>query len=149
MNRVGNTNWLSNRQVTHRVATQALPTLRVREFTTDLLPLTVRSIGVVPSWIFLAMIILATVAICSTVIVRTRAELGNSASRHDLVAAEIDSMRRSNALIALEIHRMTNDPRAIEAAARDRLGMVRPTDIVVPIDALQSSTKLHTLGFVR
>jgi cell division protein FtsL len=87
------------------------------------------------------MIILATVAICSTVIVRTRAELRGASLRHDRVTSEIDSMRRSNAALALEVRRITTDPGAIEAAARDRLGMVRPNDIVVPIEALQSASK--------
>jgi cell division protein FtsB len=149
LNRGGNTNWLSNRQVTHRVAVQTLPSTGLRDFTEDLLPVTIRSFGMVPSWIFLAMILLATLGICTTVILRSRAELKSSAFQHNQIASEIETMRRSNTSLEIDIRRMTADPGFIETAARDRLGMVRANDIVVPIEALQSASRTRTLSFVR
>jgi len=48
----------------------------------------------------------------------------------------------------MEIQRMSSDPAIIESAARTRLGMVKPTDIVVPV-AATSGTNLATISFVR
>jgi cell division protein FtsB len=50
---------------------------------------------------------------------------------------EIDAVRRVNDSLRLEIRRMTNDPNIIESAARTRLGMVRPNDVVIPIESVK------------
>lgn len=149
MNRVGNTYWLSNRQVAQRVTAQALPTLPVREFSRDLFPAVLGALRSIPSWVLLAMILLATLGICSTVIVRSRAELNASTNEYNRMNSEIASMRRSNTSLQLEIRRMANDPTTIESAARERLGMVRPSDIIVPIESLRAASSFGTLSFVR
>ena len=149
MNRVGNTYWLSNRQVAPRVAAQALPTLPLRDLSRDFIPATLGGLRLVPSWIFLAMILLATLGICSTVIVRSRAELKASSLQFDRMTSEIEAVRRSNASLQVEIRRMTSDPVMIESAARERLGMVRPNDIVVPMESVRSVSNFGTLSFVR
>ena len=149
MNRVGNTYWLSNRQVTPRGAAQALPVLPVREISGVLLPATLGWVRSIPSWIFLAMILMATLGICSTVIVRSRGELKASALENSRMAGEIASMRRSNTSLQGEIRRIASDPVTIESAARERLGMVRPNDVVVPINSSGSVSNFGTLSFVR
>jgi cell division protein FtsL len=149
LNRVGNTYWLSNRPVTQRVAAQPFPTLAVRDLSRELFPASVRSLRLIPSWILLAMILLATLGICSTVIVRSRVELKASTLEYGRMNAEIDSMRRANTSLQVEIQRMTNDPTTIESAARERLGMVRPSDIVVPIESIGRLPNFGTLSFVR
>jgi cell division protein FtsB len=149
LNRIGNTNWLRNRQVAQQAAVQALPALPVRDLSRDLVPATMRWFGLIPSWIILAMILFATLGICSTVIVHSRAQLEASSLQYSQMASEIESMRRSNALLQAETRRMTNDPGMIETAARERLGMVRPNDIVVPLESIQSVSNLGTLSFVR
>lgn len=149
MNRVGNTYWLSNRQVTQRVAAQPLPTLGVRDLSRELFPATVSSLRLIPSWILLAMILLATLGICSTVIVRSRVELKASTLEYGRMNTEIASIRRANTSLQVEIQRMTNDPTTIESAARERLGMVRPSDIVVPIESIGRLPNFGTLSFVR
>jgi cell division protein FtsB len=65
------------------------------------------------------------------------------------MTSEIDALRRSNASLQIEIHRITTDPETIESAARERLGMVRPNDIVVPIKEIRSVANFETLSFVR
>lgn len=149
MNRVGNSYWLSNRHVTQQVAAQALPTLPVRELSREWLPATVDWLRLLPSWIFLAMILIATLGICSTVIMRSRAELKASSLEYGRMTSETDSMRRSNASLQLEIRRMASDPSTIESAARERLGMVRRNDIVVPIESIGPVSSFGTLSFVR
>jgi cell division protein FtsB len=149
LNRVGNTYWLSNRQVTQRVSAQALPTLPVRDLSRELVPAALAWLRVIPSWIFLAMILLATLGICSTVIVRSRAELKASTMEYGRMTSEIASIRKSNTSLQVEIHRIATDPFTIESAARERLGMVRPNDVVVPIESISPASNFGTLSFVR
>jgi len=148
LNRVANTYGLSGRQVSHRVAAQAIPTLPIRELSHDLFPAVLGWLRLIPSWVFLAMILLATLGICSTVIVRSRAELKASTLEHSRMSSEITSIRRSNSSLQVEIRRIASDPSTIESAARERLGMVRPNDIIVPIGSF-SASNLGTLSFVR
>ena len=65
------------------------------------------------------------------------------------MTSEIEYMRRANNSLQLEIRRMASDPSTIEAVARERLGMVRPNDIVVPIGSIRSTSSSDTLSFVR
>lgn len=149
MNRVGNTYWLSNRQVNQRVAAQAIPALPVREVSRELFPATLGWLRSIPSWIFLAMILMATLGICSAVIVRSRAELKASTVEYRRMTSEIAFMRQSNTSLQEEIRRMASDPSTIESAARERLGMVRPNDVVVPIESIGPVSNFGTLSFVR
>ena len=95
------------------------------------------------------MILMATLGICSTVIVRSRAELKASTLEYRLISSEIASMHRSNTSLQVEIRRMASDPGTIESAARERLGMVRPNDIVVPIESIGPVSNFGALSFVR
>jgi cell division protein FtsB len=149
LNRVGNTYWLSNRQVNQRVAAQAIPALPVREASRELFPATLGWLRSIPSWIFLAMILMATLGICSAVIVRSRAELKASTVEYRRMTSEIAFMRQSNTSLQGEIRRMASDPSTIESAARERLGMVRPNDVVVPIESIGPVSNFGTLSFVR
>ena len=94
------------------------------------------------------MIVLAGVAICSTVNFRASSERVASETQFSRLSSEVESLRATNGLLQTEIQRMNSDPAIIESAARARLGMVRPTDIVVPI-APVSGANLATLSFVR
>lgn len=149
MNRLGNTYWLSNRKLTQRVAVQELPPLPVRELSRELFPTALGSLRLIPSWIFLAMILIATLGICSTVVMRSRAELKASSSQFDRMTSQVDALRSSNASLQVEIQRMTNDPAMIESVARERLGMVRPNEIVVPVESIRPGSNFGTLSFAR
>jgi cell division protein FtsB len=149
LNRAGNTYWLNNRNATEQSSAQVLPLFSAREVSREFVPTTVAWLGLIPSWIFLGMILLATLGICFTVIGRTRAESKASFLQYQHMSAEIDRARRTNELLQLEIRRMTSDPNMIESEARTRLGMVRPNDIVVPVDSVKQASALGTLSFVR
>ncbi len=149
MNRVGDTYWLSNRQASQRVVAQTIPALSVRDFSRDLLPTTLQALRLVPSWVFLAMILIATLGICSTVILRSEEELKASTLEYSRMTSEIASINRSNTSLQLQIRRIASDPGAIESAARERLGMVKPSDIVVPIESTGPVSNFGTLSFVR
>ena len=146
----GNTYWLSNRRITQRAATNVLPALPAIEVPRELIPAAVREwSSTVPSRVILGMILLAGLGICSTVIMRTRAELQSSILQYQQMTSDVNSKRRANDALQLDIHRMTDDPTMIESAARNRLGMVRPTDIVVPVQLMRSVSDLNTLSSVR
>lgn len=102
----------------------------------------------VPSWIYLGMILLAASAICITVNLRGSAEAKSAARQFQQLTTDIGAIRKSNAQLELQVRQITTEPAIIESAARARLGMVRPTDIVVPIKS-QSGTNLATVPFVR
>jgi cell division protein FtsL len=149
LNRLGNTYWLSNRQATQRVAAQTIPMLPVRDISREVFPVALGWLRIIPSWMFLAMILMATLAICSTVIIRSTAELNASTTEYGRINSEIASIRRSNTSLQVEIRRMASDPSTIESAARERLGMVRPNDVVVPIESIGPVSNFGTLSFVR
>lgn len=144
-----NTDWLRNRAPRYNVAAQALPVASARESTGDLVLPAIRWIALLPSWTLLAMILLAATAVCCTVIVKARSEFQSSSIQRDRVVSEIDSLRRTNGSLELEIRRLTNDSNTIELAARERLGMVMPNDIVVPVESIGSASRLRTLSLVR
>jgi len=95
------------------------------------------------------MILIATLGICATVIARSRAEFNVSSLEYGRIALEVDSIRRANTSLQVEIGRMANDPSTIESAARERLGMVRPNDIVIPIESIRTVSSFGTLSIVR
>jgi cell division protein FtsB len=148
LNRFGNTSWLSSRQLTQRVAVQQISGGSLRPISLPIVASAQRAIAFVPSWILLAMILIAAVGICSTVVLRARAQLDLSQAQHGRMSSDIEALRRSNAVLQVEIRRITTEPAMIESAARERLGMVRPTDIIVPVGS-KTSTNLATLSFVR
>ena len=101
-----------------------------------------------PSWIYLAMIIIAAAAICLTVNFRGHAQLSSAERQFRQMETEIATLRRANASLQTEVLRITTEPATIESAARARLGMVRPTDVVVPLQS-RSATNLASISFVR
>ena len=149
MHNVTTIGWLTNRALTHGATAQTVPASSRTTTVTDILGNVLRWTNLIPSWVVLAMIILAASGVCCTVILRSRAEFKTSSSQYQGMTSEIDSMRQANQSLQIEINRLTNDSQAIELAARQRLGMVRPNDVVVPIESISSSTSLGTLSFVR
>ena len=139
--------WLADQRVTQRIAAQTFPTFAAPNL--QLAAVRIRNLlASIPSWLILVMIILAVLGTASTVISRMRSELQFSTQQYQRTAAEIEILRRGNASLGMEIRRMTDDPSTIESAARSRLGMVRPNDVVVPTESVESSN-LGTLSFAR
>jgi cell division protein FtsB len=80
------------------------------------------------------MIMLATCALCVTVTMRTHAEMRSAEQKFSQIRTEVQALGNTNDSLRREVQRLQNDPRAIEAAARARLNMVRANEIVVPVD---------------
>jgi cell division protein FtsB len=47
---------------------------------------------------------------------------------------DVEGLRSANQSLQIEIKQLNTDPRSIEAAARNRLNMVRANEIVIPIE---------------
>lgn len=86
-----------------------------------------------PSWVVFCMIMLATFAVCVTVTMRTHAEMRGAEQKAAIMNADVEKIRDSNAALRQEVERLRKDPRAIETAARARLNMVHPNEVVVPL----------------
>ena len=139
MNKAANTYWVDNRLQAQRVATRALPGLAVpaRELSREIIGTRTeirRRGGLIPSWVVFVTIILATFALCVTVMVRTHAEAHAASQQHQKIRSEVETLRNGNAALASEIKRLRSDPRSIESAARERLKMARENEIIVPIE---------------
>ena len=90
--------------------------------------------GLIPAWVIFGMIILGTFAICVAVTMRTRTRMSLASDQYVRMQADVDGLRNANQSLRLEIEKLRTDPRAIEVAARSRLNMVRPNEIVVPVE---------------
>lgn len=95
------------------------------------------------------MILVATGAVCATVILKAQTELQASSTERQRILDELDGLGRANRSLELEIRRLTTDSNTIELAARERLGMVMPSDVIVPIESVNSNSRLGNISFVR
>ena len=138
MSRVMNSYWVDERIRAQRVAPRAAsPFASVREISQDIIgtPAEVRRRGgIIPAWVVFGMVILATFAICVSVTMRTRTRMSLASQQYGRMQSDVDQLRNSNQALRVEIDRLNSDPRAIEAAARARLNMVRANEIVVPVE---------------
>jgi len=90
--------------------------------------------GVIPAWVIFGMIILATFAICVAVTMRTRTKMSLASQQYVRMQTDVEGLRNANQSLRMEIEQLRSDPRTIEAAARSRLNMVRPNEIVIPVE---------------
>jgi cell division protein FtsB len=116
-------------------STSALPS--VRELSIELIGSRAevrRRGGIIPSWVLLGMVMLATVSVCVTVTIRTHGEMQTAASNFSRMREQVNILQRGNSALQTEIKRLNSDPKAIEAAARTQLNMARANEIVVPVE---------------
>ena len=139
MSRVAHPYWVDNRirtqTVLPRTAAPALPS--VREISIELIGTRAevrRRGGIIPSWVILGMIMLATLGLCITVTIRSYAEVSAASTQFSSMQQNVDTLRRGNAALQTEIRRLSTDPKAIEAAARAQLNMARANEIIVPVE---------------
>ncbi len=90
--------------------------------------------GLIPAWVIFGMIILGTFAICVAVTMRTRTRMSLASDQYVRMQTDVEGLRNANQSLRLEIEKLRTDPRTIEVAARSRLNMVRPNEIVVPVE---------------
>jgi len=138
LNKAANTYWTDSRLSTQRPVARPLTLgAPARELSRELVGTRAevrRRGGLIPSWAVFTMILLATFALCVTVTMRTHAEMRSAEQKFSQTQTEVQALSNTNDSLRREVQRLQNDPRAIEAAARARLNMVRANEIVVPVD---------------
>jgi cell division protein FtsB len=90
--------------------------------------------GIIPSWVILGMILLATLGICVTVTMRTHGEMSAASAQFTKAEQNVETLRRENAVLKSDISRLSSDPKAIESAARSQLNMARANEIIIPVE---------------
>ena len=138
MSRVINSYWVDERIRAQRIAPRVhSPFASVREISLDIIgtPAEVRRRGgIVPAWVIFGMVILGTFAICVAVTMRTRNDLSLASQQYMRMQSDVDELKNTNQVLRSEIQQLNSNPRAIEAAVRTRLNMVRANEIVIPIE---------------
>jgi cell division protein FtsL len=138
VSRVINTYWVDERIRAQRVIPRASsPFVSIREISREIVgtPAEVRQRGgVIPAWVIFGMIILATSAICVAVTMRTRTRMASASQQYVRMQMDVEGLRHANQSLRLEIEKLSTDARTIETAARSRLNMVRPNEIVIPVE---------------
>jgi cell division protein FtsB len=138
LSRVIDTYWVDERIRAQRVAPRvASPLASVKEISLDIIGTRAevrRRGGLIPAWVIFGMIILGTFAICVAVTMRTRTRMSLASDQYVRMQADVEGLRNANQSLRVEIEKLRTDPRTIEAAARSRLNMVRPNEIVVPVE---------------
>ena len=82
-------------------------------------------------WLQLALVFVATALIVNSLIgERGLLEAVRVKGDHDALARSIASLKRENGRLAEGIRRLTHDPKAVEDAAREDLGLIRPGEVV-------------------
>ena len=139
MSKVANTYWVDERIRSQRVmprrANASLAS--VQQISAELIGSRVevrRRGGIVPSWVVFGMILLATLAGCVTVNMRTRAKFQVAQQQFSVMQSDVETLRTINQSLKADVEQLRNDPRAIESAARANLNMVRSNEYVVPVD---------------
>ena len=138
MSRVANSYWVDERIKSQRVAPRQTAGLsQARAVSLDIIGTSAdvrRRGGIIPSWVMFGMVILATFAVCVTVTMRTRGRLNLASQQYSRMLSDVETLKSGNQALRSEVNHLLNDPRAIEAAARSRLNMVRANEIVVPVE---------------
>jgi cell division protein FtsB len=138
LSRVANTYWVDERIKSQRAVPRANSSLAsMQEISLDLIGTRTevrRRGGLVPAWVLFGMILLATLAVCVTVNMRTRLKVRIAAEQFAVMQADVESLRSVNQGLKSDVERLRTDPRAIESAARARLNMVRANEYVVPVE---------------
>ena len=137
MSKVANTFWIDERIRSQRVAPRTNSLASVQQISMEIIGTRTevrRRGGIIPSWVVFGMILLATLAVCVTVNMRTRAKVQVAAQQLTAMQTDVEALRNVNQSLKSEVQRLRTDPRAIELAARARLNMVRANEFVIPVE---------------
>lgn len=137
MSKVANSYWVDERIRSQRVAPRANSLASVQQISIDIIGTRTevrRRGGIIPSWVVFGMILLATLAVCVTVNMRTRARVHVAAQQLTAMQTDVEALRNVNQSLKSQVERLRTDPRTIELAARAHLNMVRNNEFVVPVE---------------
>jgi cell division protein FtsL len=81
------------------------------------------------------MVMLAAGLICFSYYNQMHGKLTQVRAEHERIAAQISAVQIENERMAAEIQALKSSPDAIERAARQELGMIRPGELVFTVDS--------------
>jgi len=138
LSRVVNTYWVDERIKSQRVVRRMSPSIStVQQISLDIIGTKSevrRRGGIIPSWVVFGMILLATLAVCVTVNMRTRAKVHIASEQFAAMQHDVQILRNVNNTLQAEVDRLRSDPKTIEAAARANLNMIRSNEFIVPLE---------------
>lgn len=137
VSKAANNYWVDERIQSQRVAPRASSLASVQQISLDIIGTRAevrRRGGIIPSWVVFSMILLATLAVCVTVNLRTRAKVQVAAQQFTAMQTDVEVLRSVNQSLKTDLENLRTNSRTIEQAARDRLNMVRSNEFVVPIE---------------
>jgi cell division protein FtsB len=137
VSKVANTYWVDERIRSQRVSPRASSLASVQQISMEIIGTRTevrRRGGIIPSWVVFGMILLATLAVCVTVNMRTRAKVQMAAQQLTAMQTDVEVLRNVNQSLKSDLERLRTDPRTIEMAARAKLNMVRSNEFVVPVE---------------
>ena len=137
MSKVANTYWIDERIRSQRVSPRTNTLASVQQISMEIIGTRTevrRRGGIIPSWVVFGMILLATLAVCVTVNMRTRAKVHVAAQQLTAMQTDVEVLRNVNQSLKSDLERLRTDPRTIEMAARANLNMVRSNEFVVPVE---------------
>ncbi len=137
MSKAANNYWVDERIRSQRVAPRANSLASVQQISLDIIGTRTevrRRGGIIPSWVVFSMILLATLAVCVTVNLRTRAKVQVAAQQFTAMQTDVEVLRSVNQSLKTDLENLRTNSRTIEQAARDRLNMVRSNEFVVPVE---------------
>ena len=137
MSKVANNYWVDERIRSQRVAPRNSSLASVQQISMEIIGTRTevrRRGGIIPSWVVFGMILLATLAVCVTVNMRTRARVHVAAQQLTVMQTDVEALRNVNQSLKSEVEKLRTDPRTIEVAARAHLNMVRSNEFVVPVE---------------
>lgn len=87
----------------------------------------------IPGYVWLAMIVIAALAISISTAVRAREQARNAQASYQQTAERIKLMQGENEQIRTYIKQLKEDPRATAQAAREQLHYVAPNEVAVKV----------------
>ena len=93
-----------------------------------------RRLGKISPVAFFTVVLMALTALCFTATLRAHAERETALLKHQTMSSNVEQLRNANTALAEKVRRVETDPRMVEQMARERLRMVRPDEMVVPVD---------------
>lgn len=142
MSKVANTYWIDSRLAAQRVAASKTRTMTLPSLSPSISNARSEAVAssdaqtaaiIRPSYILTSFIIVALFVLCFTVTGRTQFKLETAAGQQAQMSGQVEALRNANLMLKQQVADLSTNPRAIEAAARTQLGMVRANEIVIPV----------------
>ncbi|MBI4851671.1 MAG: septum formation initiator family protein [Acidobacteria bacterium] len=97
-----------------------------------------------PTYVWVAMVMLAATGLCYSLTVHTRNELNNAQLQYNQVDQEVKQLESENAKIVRRLNAIEKDPRTVETLAREA-GMIASGETVIFLPSQQNKSQVTVL----